>query len=447
MKYELTEGKIGKALLAFSVPMILGNLLQQLYNVADTLIVGKTIGSTALAAVGSSYALMVLLTSIVLGLCMGSGVVFAQLYGAMRRDDMKISIFNSFVFIMLTCTVIIAISYLLLDNFIIWLNIPPESAEFTREYLEIVFFGMVFVGVYNFLSAVLRSVGNTVIPLVFLAVSAVTNIVLDIVFILCFNMGIAGAAWATVIAQALSAVCIAFYFFAKAKQLCPNRRHMHYSPGLLRMVISNSMLAAIQQSIMNFGILMVQGLVNSFGSAASAAFAVVVKIDAFAYMPAQDFGNAFSTFVAQNYGAKKDERIHKGFITAAKMSVGFCLAASLFVCIFSKQLMLLFVKPHELETIAIGMEYLGIAGACYAGIGILFLLYGFYRGLGKSWISIVLTVISLGSRVVLAYWLSAIEWVGMPGIWWAIPIGWALADIYGLWFYAVKKKKLISFED
>ena len=181
-----------------------------------------------------------------------------------------------------------------------------EAIDFTREYLKIIFIGIIFVYVYNFIASILRSIGNTVIPLIFLAISAVTNIVLDFVFIIYFNMGVAGAAWATVVSQALSAICITIYFFMCAKQLCPQKKHMRYDKSLLSFVINNSTLTAVQQSIMNFGILMVQGLVNSFGFAASAAFAAVVKIDAFAYMPAQDFGNAFATFIAQNFGAKKD---------------------------------------------------------------------------------------------------------------------------------------------
>lgn len=435
MKQNLTNGNIGKSLIAFSLPMIMGNLLQQLYNVVDTLIVGKTIGASALSAVGSSYALIILLNSIILGLCMGSGVVFAQLYGAKQEEDIKTSIFNSFIFILIISVCINIVAYVLLEKFIIWLHIPIEAVDFTREYLEIIFSGIIFVFIYNFFASVLRSIGNTVIPLVFLAISAILNIVLDIVFIVNFKMGVQGAAFATVIAQVTSAICITVYFFIKAKYLCPAKSNMYYSKRLLQLVINNSILTAIQQSIMNFGILMVQGLVNSFGFAASAAFAVVVKIDAFAYMPAQDFGNAFATFVAQNYGAKQKDRIHQGTITSVKISGIFCAVVSIFVFIFAKQLMLLFVNIEEIQVIQIGIEYLRIEGACYVGIGILFLLYGLYRGFGKSQISIVLTVISLGSRVLLAYILSSISSIGMVGIWWAIPIGWALADIYGIWYY------------
>lgn len=191
---------------------------------------------------------------------------------------MKTSIVNAFVFIMLVSAVITAAAFLLLDHLIVWLHIPKEAAPFTKEYLFIIFFGIFFVCIYNFFSSVLRSIGNTVTPLVFLAVSAVLNIILDVVFILKFGMGIAGAAWATVTAQGVSAVLITVYFFSKAGDLCPKRCHMYYSRELLGMIINNSTLTAIQQSIMNLGILMVQGLVNSFGFLTSAAFAAVVKI-------------------------------------------------------------------------------------------------------------------------------------------------------------------------
>lgn len=444
MKQVLTEGNIGKGLILFSLPMIAGNLLQQLYNVVDTLIVGQTIGAQAFSAVGSSYALMVLLTSVILGLCMGSGVVFSQLYGANREEEVKVSIVNAFVLIFLVSAVVMALSYLLLNSIVVWMQIPKEAIVYAKEYLTIIFSGILFVFLYNFFSAILRSVGNTFIPLVFLGVSAFLNIVLDLVFILVFHMGVKGAAWATVSAQVVSAVGVMVYFFLKGKELCPARKHLFYDQNLLHMVIVNSTLTAIQQSIMNFGILMVQGLVNSFGFAVSAAFAVVVKIDAFAYMPAQDFGNAFSTYAAQNYGAEKPERILKGIRIAFITSILFCCLASIVVCLFAKELMLLFVKPEEIEIISIGITYLHIEGAFYAGIGILFLLYGLYRGLGRSMMSIVLTILSLGSRVVLAYTLSAFPMLGVNGIWVSVPIGWALADVVGIWCFQKHRKRLLS---
>ena len=192
---------------------------------------------------------------------------------------------------------------------------------------------------------------------------------------------------------------------------------------------------------MNLGILMVQGLVNSFGTVIMAAFAAAVKIDSFAYMPVQDFGNAFSTFVAQNFGAKKEARIREGIKKAVLMAMAFCIVISIGVFVFAKPLMLIFVQPEETAILAAGVEYLRIEGAFYCGIGCLFLLYGFYRAVKLPGMSVVLTVISLGTRVVLAYVLSSIEAIGVTGIWWSVPIGWALADLVGFWYYRRHKKE------
>ena len=192
-----------------------------------------------------------------------------------------------------------------------------------------------------------------------------------------------------------------------------------------------SLMTSVQQSVMNFGILMVQSLVNSFGPAVMAAFAATVKIDTFAYMPAQEFGNAYSIFISQNFGAGKAERVKQGTGKAMAVSAVFCGAVSVLVFAFARFLMLIFVDAGESQIIAIGMQYLRIEGAFYIGIGILFLLYGYFRGVNRPGISLVLTVISLGTRVALAYILAAIPTIGVTGIWWAIPIGWALADVTG----------------
>ena len=210
------------------------------------------------------------------------------------------------------------------------------------------------------------------------------------------------------------------------------------------MIIEYSLLTCVQQSIMNLGILAVQGLINSFGVTVMAAFAAAVKIDAFAYMPVQDFGNAFSTFIAQNYGAGKKDRIVAGIKSAVTSSFVFCVVISATVFVFARELMLIFVKSEDAELIAIGVEYLRIEGACYVGIGCLFLLYGLYRGLGKPEISVVLTIISLGVRVVLAYWLASIPSIGLTGIWWSVPIGWLLADMAGFVYYYKYRKEITA---
>lgn len=432
---DLTKGSITKSMLLFAGPMILGNLLQQLYNIADTLIVGQFLGPGPLAAVGSSFTLMTFLTSIILGLCMGSGVVFSMLFGAGETDRLKNSLFISFALIGAAAIVIEILSLALLSPLLTVLQVPADIRAETGVYLQVIFLGIFFTFIYNYFACVLRAIGNSAVPLIFLAISSVLNIVLDLVFIIVFEMGVAGAAWATIIAQGVSAGSIMVYCLLRVPQIRPQKQHLHFERTAAWNIARYSFLTCIQQSVMNFGILMIQGLVNSFGVSVMAAFAAAVKIDSFAYMPVQDFGNAFSTFIAQNYGAGKQERIRGGIRSAVFCALAFCAVVSLIVCLFARPLMLIFVKPEETQIIAIGMQYLRIEGACYAGIGCLFLLYGLFRGIGRPAVSIILTVVSLGTRVVLAYLLAPIPAFGLPAIWWAIPIGWFLADFTGLLLY------------
>lgn len=441
---DLTTGPITKTMLYFAFPMILGNLLQQFYNIADTLIVGRFLGPDALAAVGSSYTLMTFLTSILLGLCMGSGAVFSIRCGEKDEEGLKESILHSFLMIAALAVLLSAAVFLLIDPILRFLQVPPEIYQMMRDYLWIIFMGILATFLYNFFASLLRAVGNSVTPLFFLGICAFLNIVLDLVFVVCFHRGVAGAAIATVISQYVSGVGLFLYtwFF------CPAYRVFPGPIRLKRKIFSEigqfSFLTCLQQSVMNLGILMVQGLVNSFGTAVMAAFAVAVKIDSFAYMPVQDFGNAFSTFTAQNYGAKKTERIKAGIKSAVLCSVLFCFIISACVFVFAEPLMLIFVKPSETEILSIGVQYLRIEGSFYFGIGCLFLLYGFYRAVGRPGMSVILTVISLGTRVVLAYALSAIPSVGVLGIWWAVPIGWGLADVTGFLYYKRAFRKLES---
>ena len=435
---KLTEGNITRALIKFSIPMILGNLLQQLYNVADTFIVGHYIGTDALAAVGSSFTIMTFLTSIILGLCMGSGILFSMFYGAKQLDKMKTSFFVSFVGIGIFSIGLEIVCLLAIDLILNFMNIPRDIFTDTHQYLFIIFLGLVFTFIYNYFSSLLRALGNSKIPLIFLALASIINSGLDIYLVAEVAMGVAGAAVATLIAQAFSAIGIMLYVFLSQKELLPQRKHWHFEREIFEKIKAYSLLTCIQQSVMNFGILMIQGLVNSFGLVTMSAFAAAVKIDSFAYMPVQDFGNAFSTYIAQNKGAGLEERIHKGFKVAVVMASIFCIFISALVFIFADKLMLIFIESSKSEIIYQGAQYLRIEGACYLGIGCLFLLYGYYRGVGKPGISVVLTVISLGTRVVLAYLLAPL--FGTLAIWWAIPIGWFLADLIGI-MYGLKKER------
>ncbi|WP_101773328.1 MATE family efflux transporter [Peptostreptococcus faecalis] len=444
MENRLTRGPVMKTMLKFAIPMILGNMLQQCYNIADTLIVGKFIGIDALATVGSTFTLMTFLTSIIIGLAMGSGTVFSIKFG--QKDDLglKESILASFVLLGIVNVVLNILIFTFIDDIILLLHVPLELREMMREYLIVVFIGMTAVFIYNFFASLLRALGNSTIPLAFLAISSVLNIVLDLLFIIGLDRGVAGAAEATVISQYASGFGILIYTLIKFPNLYSSDKKVCLKFSRIAEVARFSVLTCVQQSIMNLGILAVQGLVNSFGTAIMASFAAAVKISAFAYLPVQDFGNAFSTFIAQNHGAKKQDRIKSGIKIATTISVSFSLIVSLIVFIFAKPLMLIFVNASEIAVITEGVRYLRIEGSFYCGIAVLFLLYGLYRALEKPGMSVVLTIVSLGTRVLLAYTLSAFPSIGVVGIWWSVPIGWFLADSLGILYFLINRKKLLS---
>ena len=442
-KYDLTRGNVTKTMLSFAWPFILGNLFQQLYNITDTMIVGRFLGTGSLAAVGAAYTLMTFITSVIIGLCLGCGTIFSHLSGAGDYSKLKRCIYISFASIGLFSILLNAASSAFITPILHFINIPDDILGITEDYTLIVTFGIVFIFIYNFYTSLLRSIGNSAVPLIFLIISVALNIGLDLLLMLGLQMGVEGAALATVAAQTVAAVGLYIYTRLRFPELCMTRADRVVNVHSIRRVASYSFLTCVQQSVMNFGILMVQGLVNSFGTAVMAAFAAAVKIDSFAYMPVQDFGNAFSTFIAQNFGAGRSDRIKKGIRSAIVLTTLFALLVSALVFWLSPWLMSLFVPPTETDIIAIGVEYLRIEGSFYVGIGYLFLLYGFYRAVALPSMSVVLTVVSLGTRVLLAYLLAAIPSIGYTGIWWSVPIGWALADITGVWYYLSRRQKLL----
>ena len=442
MYQDLTQGNITKTMIYFALPMILGNLLQQFYNVADTLIVGRFLGRDALAAVGSAYTLMTFLTSILLGLSMGAGALFSIYQGRSDTERLRTAVVQAFLLIFIVCMGLYGVVYLGLETILAFLQVPTEVYPLIRQYLLVVFSGLLATFLYNFFACLLRALGNSLTPLLFLGISAVLNVVLDLVLVLVVPWGVGGAALATVIAQFASGLGITLYTLLLRKDLRPHLADLRWNVSILREIGSLSLLTCMQQSVMNFGILMVQGLVNRFGPVIMAAFAAAVKIDSFAYMPVQDFGNAFSTFVAQNYGARQYGRIREGIQKAVRLTLVFFLAVSVFVLFWARPLLLIFVQPQETATIAAGVTYLRIEGTCYWGIGCLFLLYGLYRAIKRPAMSLILTVISLGTRVALAYALAGP--VGVRGIWISIPIGWLLADGAGLLYYRRHRNTLLS---
>lgn len=427
---NLTEGKILKNLLLFALPMMAGNFLQQIYNITDTLIVGRFVGTKALAAVGSAYTLMTFLTSLIIGLCMGSGALFSKWYGADNLEELRQDVRLSFYFIGTVTVFLYLIVYPGTNGILHLISVPEDIYHLMRVYVKIIFIGIGFTFLYNFFAYLLRSIGNSIVPLYFLAISSILNIALDLYFVISLKKGISGAAAATVISQGFAGLGMAIYTLLKYPEFI--RLYGKMPKGRLKEIIKIDLFTGTQQSVMNFGILMIQGLVNSFGSQIMASFAAAVKIDTLAYMPAQEFGNAYSLFVSQNFGAKKKERIKEGTKISVFVSVVFCLILSAIIWTFSRQLMGMFVDAKESVIISEGINYLRIEGSFYFGIGCLFLLYGYYRGIQKAEMSLILTIISLGTRVLLSYLLAPNTSLGVTAIWWSIPIGWILADIVGI---------------
>ena len=359
------------------------------------------------------------------------------------KKGLKNSVGASFLLAASIAILLMTISLLGVDGIIAWMNIPAQIVEITRDYLILVFWGIPAIALYNFFGAYLKALGNSVIPLVFLGISTVLNIGLDILLVAVYGQGTSGAAVATIVSQYISGLGIGAYTLMKNQKIRDAFRHLRIRKKSLVEITNYSVLTCMQQSVMNLGILMVQGIVNGFGTAVMAAFAAAVKIDAFTYMPVQEYANAFSTFIAQNVGAKQTIRITKGIRYAVMTVLFYCTLASFVLWFLAEPLMHIFIEKEETAIIAEGVRCLHTIGPFYCGIGCLFLFYGLFRALGKPAVSVLLTVISLGTRVALSYTLSAVPAIGVVGIWWSIPIGWGLADLTGIVCYGRNKKRII----
>ena len=420
------------------LPSVIAFAFSGVYSIVDGMFVGQGVGDAGLAAINVAWPVTALVQALGTGLGMAAAVVLSVCIGRRDAAEEHRALGSTAVLLLLAGVLSTALLALLYRPLLPLLGAEGSVLAYADSYTRVIVLGSLFQVLGTGLVPLLRTYDGADAAMCSMTAGFLTNVVLDALFISVFRWGTAGAAAATVIAQGVSAAGIALYGWRRVPLHRLERRHCKVSRGELGRIVNYSLLTCVQQSVMNFGILMVQGLVNSFGVNVMAAFAAAVKIDAFAYLPVQDFGNAFSTFVAQNTGAQKTERIRRGIRSAVGVSVGFCLVSSLLVCLFAAPLMGLFVEPGETEIIAVGVEYLRIEGMCYCGIGILFLLYGLFRGLGRPGVSVVLTVISLGTRVALAYLLAPIPAVGLKGIWWAVPIGWVLADLAGLVLYRRK---------
>jgi putative MATE family efflux protein len=441
---DMTRGNPTTTILKFSFPMLVGNLFQQLYNIVDSVVVGRFIGKGALAAVGSSFMLMNFFSFVIIGLCMGASIVYSYYFGEKNYSNLRKTIYISFLSIGIFTVLLSILLVFNTERTLLLINTPADILGDAEIYLKVIFGSLIFTYLFNICSALLRSIGDSKTPLYFLILAALINIALDLIFVIVYDMGVLGVAVATAIAQGVSSILCLVYGFTKIPFIRLNKEDMVFDKDIAIVVAKYSFLTSIQQSIMTFGMVCVQGIVNTFGADTIAAFTAAGKIDSIAYLPVQDFGNAFSTYVAQNKGANNMKRIREGIKSAVKTIIIFCVILSFLIYISADKLMTIFVAASETNVIAIGVEYLSIISIFYVLIGFLFMFYGFFRGIGELNTSLFLTVLSLGTRVFMAYTLSQIPQIGHKGIWWSVPIGWIIADSVGFILYRRTHKNKLT---
>ena len=439
---ELGTESTGKLLKKYAVPAIIAMTASSLYNMIDSIFIGHGVGALAISGLAVTFPLMNLSAAFGTLVGVGASTMLSVLLGQKNYEAANKVLGNIASLNVIIGILFMGVSLIFLDPILYFFGASENTIVYAREYMQIILAGNAITHLYLGLNNAMRASGNPKLAMNLTITTVFLNVILAPLFIFSFKWGIRGAAAATVIAQGAAALGIVIYTYRKRPELKIRRNEIYLDRATLKEITEFSTLTCVQQSVMNLGILMVQGLVNSFGTVVMAAFAAAVKIDAFAYMPVQEFGNAFSTFVAQNFGARKRQRIRRGIRQALLITCLFSLAVSLLIFLFAEPLMLIFVKPDEVEILRIGAQYLRIEGAFYALIGILFLLYGYYRSVRMPGMSVILTVLSLGSRVALSYILASLPAVGVTGIWWSIPIGWFIADLVGIVYYKLSSARV-----
>ncbi|WP_291573768.1 MATE family efflux transporter [Clostridium sp. UBA4548] len=435
---DMTRGSEAKLIFYFALPMLVGNVFQQLYNTVDSIIVGKFLGKDALAAVGTSFPIIFLLISLIMGVTMGSTILISQYFGAKDMDKVKKTIDTAYITLFFASIFITILGLIIGGPILRLINVPEEIFAQSKEYLDITFIGLIGMFGYNSVSAILRGLGDSKTPVYFLIISSVINIVLDLLFILEFNMGVGGAAWATIISQAISFVLAVIYLNRRHKVFKINIRHLEFDKAILKDSIRIGLPSGIQQMVFSFGMMMLQGLINGFGGNTMAAYAAASKIDSFASMPIMNFGAAISTFVGQNIGANKPERVKKGLNTTLIMSTVMSIGIALILILFAKPLVEIFT--NEPQVVVEGANYINIVAPFYFVVGAMFIINGVHRGAGEAIFPMIISILSLWLiRLPIAYILSS--FLGSNGIWWSIPAGWTFGAIATVIYYRSGKWK------
>ncbi len=438
MVKDLTEGKPLPLLFFFSLPMVAGNLFQQLYNMVDTAVVGKFVGEDAVAAVGSSFPIVFLSVAVASGLSMGCNVVVSQLFGAKRIHEMKSTISTAIISLSVLGLIIMALGSLLSGPLLQLLGTDPDIMADSRLYLRIYFGGAVFLFLYNTLNGIYNAQGDSKTPLVFLMISSLTNIVLDLVFVIRFEMGVAGVAWATLIAQGMCAVASLCVIIRRLKHMpCEPEREGEKIPLFhmvaVRRIAQIGLPSMLQQSLVSLSMMMMQGLVNSYGKVLVAGYTAATKIDTLAMLPNMNFSNAMSSYTAQNIGAGKYDRVRQGLRACLTMVVVFSLILTLVLFLFGNQLLGLFLDPADTSgALGYGLAYMHTVSAFYILMGLLFVPNGMLRGAGDMAAFTLSSMSNLVSRVAIAYFLAYLTPLGANSIWWSIPAGWAVGATVSL---------------
>lgn len=441
---DLTQGNEGKLILKFAMPMLLGNLLQQLYQIIDSIIVGQTLGKEALAAVGASFPITFAFVSIIIGVGVGGTVVVSQLYGAKQMEQVKRMAETIYIFLFLTSLVVTLIGVVYTSEILILINTPKEIIADASSFLRIYMTGMFAFFMFNGSSSLLRGLGDSKTPMYFLLTSTILNIGLDFLFILVFGWGVEGAAFATVISQSLAFLALVVYL-EKINHIIKLKIHsLIFDWGLFVKSLKIGLPTGLQTTFVALGMVALMSIVNGFGTDIVAAYVVASRIDSLAGLPAMNISMALSAFVGQNIGAGRLDRVRSGLIATIKLSTIIALSVTLIVIFFGQWIISLFTTDSSV--ILYGHEYLIIVGSFYVVFNYMFCLTGITRGAGDTLIPMLITLFSLWLiRIPLAYFLS--DPFGQVGIWWSIPIAWIIGTLFNIIYYRTgrwKRKSIIK---
>ena len=443
---DLSKGNVVKQLILFAVPFLVSNIIQSCYNVADMLIVGNFSGTVSMSGVNIGGQVTFILTNIVVGLCTGGTVLIAQYLGAQKREEMRRAVATLMTTLICAAVIITVVSLLLKTQILGWIRTPEESFEEASRYLTVTLTGIIFIFGYNVLSAVMRGMGDSKRPFYFVLIACVTNIVLDLLFVIQFNMGVAGVAWATLIAQGMCAVFSFFVLIARLRKMeneeaAKGKSFTFFDMSSAERIAKVGVPSMLQQSIVSISMMLMQGLVNSYGKVFVAGYTAATKIDTLAMMPNMNFSNAMSSYAAQNIGARKMDRVKQGYKASMFMVVVFSLIITSIIFLFGPQLLGLFLKQGaEGSAMSYGLSYMKTVSVFYILMGALFVSNGLLRGAGDMGAFMLSSVVNLFSRVAIAYLLA--HFIGASAIWWSIPTGWAIGALFS--FLRVRSGKWMA---